>query len=70
MTKKEALRDFGKQLPSKDAWQELHDHCKWDWDDTRKGSTVTRPNGNSIFLPADGIRYRADTYDVGSHGYY
>lgn len=46
--------------------------CTWTW--TTQGNVksykVTGPNGNSIFLPAAGLRYYGDLYDVGSFGGY
>lgn len=53
----QAKDTFGDSLPAADDFQELHDHCKWVWDDESKGYTVTGKNGKSIFLPACGTRY-------------
>ena len=52
----EAVKTFGKQLPSVEAWEELFDHCsrKWNWNKRRKGYILTGPNGNTLFLPAYG----------------
>ena len=53
----EALKEFGKKtLPGREDFQELIDHCKSEWDGTRKGRIFTGPNGQSIFIPALGYR--------------
>ena len=49
------------RLPTKEEFQELIDNCTWEW--TRESSSylgykITGPNGNSIFLPAGGMRRR------------
>lgn len=49
----EAVEKFGRSLPSDTLWYEL-ECCDWSW--TGDGYTVVGPNGNSIFLPAAGIR--------------
>lgn len=50
----EAVKTFGDMLPSAEAWEELFDQCIRKWDDDRKGYVLTSPNGNTLFLPADG----------------
>lgn len=60
-----ARTTYGDLLPPADAWQELHDHCKWKWDEHRKGYLVTAVNGDSIFLPAAG--FRNDVHIYGRH---
>ena len=51
---------------------ELYEQCEWEWDDEKKGYTVTGPNGNSIFLPANGYCSSGDDEPtgVGSEGNY
>ena len=49
----EAMEKFGRSLPSDTLWYEL-ECCDWSW--TGDGYTVVGPNGNSLFLPAAGIR--------------
>ena len=75
----EAVEVFGNYLPRASAMVELWESCKWDWDDTCKGYKVTGPNGNSIFIPANGWQdYDSDTEklipgalgSVGSGGYW
>lgn len=48
----EAKRIFEDKLPTYDQFIELINVCKWFWNGC--GYTVTGPNGESIFLPADG----------------
>ena len=60
-----AVAEYGNSLPTRDQWEELKDHCKWEW--VGKGYRVTGLNGNSIFLPAEGWRdYNERVYYVGS----
>ena len=49
----EAVRQFGKRLPTKEQWEELKAECQWSW--TGNGYKVTGPNGNSISLPTAGF---------------
>jgi len=53
----EAVKTFGDMLPSAEAWEELFDQCSHKWDNDRKGCILTGPNGNTIFLPADGWQH-------------
>ena len=50
----EAVSQFGNRLPTKEQWEELKAECQWTW--TGSGYKVKGPNGNSIELPAEGIR--------------
>lgn len=50
----EAVKTFGETLPTIEAWQELFDQCRHEWDNDRKGYVLTTPNGNTLFLPAKG----------------
>lgn len=63
-----AVSAFSRQLPSKQKWQELIDECEWTW--TGEGSKVIGPNGNSIFLPAQGYRDCNGHLDLESGGLY
>lgn len=56
----DAMQEFGNRLPTKEQWEELEKKCQWTWTD--KGYRVTGPNGNSIFLPAVGIRNGCGMY--------
>ena len=50
----QAVSRFGKELPNKQQFEELINTCQWSW--TGNGYKVTGPNGESIFLPAEGCR--------------
>lgn len=58
------------RMPTKDEQDQLRTSCTWTWNSTKKGYTVTGPNGNSIFLPAAGYRSDSDLNYAGSNGYY
>ena len=49
-----AFLDYGNNLPTKEQFKELADNCEWTW--RNNGYKVTGPNGQSIFLPAEGFR--------------
>ena len=76
----EAVKTFGDMLPSAEAWKELFDHCGRKWDIDRKGYVLTGPNGNTLFLPAQGwqdwnkrtkeLDGRSDYICVGTFGLY
>ena len=53
-TFKEAVDTFGELLPKGSAMVELIEESTCTWNDEKKGLDITGPNGNSIFLPADG----------------
>ena len=59
------------RLPTKAEMEELVNNCTWTWTTQNgvNGSTVTGPNGNSIFLPAAGC-YHSSPYRVGEIGSY
>ena len=48
----EAAFTFDDELPTKAQWDELISVCKWEWE--KNGAKVIGPNGNSIFLLAEG----------------
>ncbi len=61
------------RMPTEVEWTELRTECTWTW--TRQGGkegykVTSKSNGNSIFLPAAGIRSGTDLNDAGSYGYY
>lgn len=60
------------RLPTNAQMQELVDMCTWKWTkkNGKKGYKVTGSNGNSIFLPAAGVRTGASLNHVGEFGYY
>lgn len=59
------------RMPTFAELKELCNCCIWQWTNINgvNGHKVTGPNGNSIFLPAAGIRSEKDIYDVGEYGY-
>ncbi len=53
------------RMPTDNELVWLCKNCTWQWDSS--GSTVTsKQTGNSIFLPAAGLRNGSDLYDAGS----
>ena len=64
----QAVNQFGNKLPTEEQFKELQKKCRWTW--TGDGYRVAGPNGNSIFLPAEGRRYCSCSDDVGFFGYY
>ena len=60
------------RMPTLDEIKELVNKCTWEWTTLCgvAGRKITSPNGNSIFLPASGERYRTDLRCVGTHGLY
>ena len=60
------------RIPTLVEFEELRKNCTWTWT-TRNGVNgyeVTGPNGNSIFLPAAGLRKGTEFHNRGSHSYY
>lgn len=60
------------RMPTHDEFRELQNKCLWRWTtrDGKIGYQVTGPNGNSIFLPAAGVREKASLSGNGSCGAY
>ncbi len=60
------------RMPTKAEQDELRNNCTWTWTTQNgvNGYKVTGPNGNSIFLPAAGLRYGTDLYYSGSVGFF
>ena len=60
------------RIPSAKEWKELKKRCKWIRTNRNNvsGYEVTGPNGNSIFLPATGLRSTTDLSWSESGGYY
>ena len=60
------------RMPSEDQFIELKNKCTWTWTTYKgvKGYIVKGKNGNSIFLPAAGLRDGTSLYNAGSCGYY
>ncbi len=53
------------RIPTKLEWYELYEKCTWDLLTSINTVKVTGPNGNSIFLPAAGIRYDDELEGIG-----
>ena len=64
--------DGGWRMPTKSEQEELLDNCTWTWTTQNgvNGYNVTGPNGNSIFLPAAGYRFKPSLNNAGGNGYY
>ncbi len=58
------------RLPTSAEADELVNNCTWTWDATNKGYKVTGTNGNSIFLPAAGVKSHDTVQSAGSVGEY
>ena len=60
------------RMPTKEEMRELSKNCKWKWTTYKgvEGYNVKGPNGNSIFLPAAGIRHGSSLPYTGSSGRY
>ncbi|MBQ9362655.1 MAG: hypothetical protein IJT97_04440 [Bacteroidaceae bacterium] len=60
------------RMPTDAEMTELRTKCTWDWTSQNgvNGCKVTGPNGNSIFLPAAGIRDYGRLSNAGSVGNY
>ncbi len=60
-------------LPGSDNWEELYDECDWEWttQNGRDGYKITsKNNGNSIFLPAAGVKAGTTLIDRGGYWSY
>ena len=61
------------RIPTYAELLELRDQCTWTWT-TQNGvdgyNVTSKKNGNSIFLPAAGLRGGSSVYDAGSYGFY
>ena len=65
----EAVRTFGKKLPTNEQLEELKKYCQWN--SAGSGYKLTGPNGNCIFLSAAGCRNCDGDLDyVDSYGSY
>ena len=59
------------RMPTDSEWTELRDGCTWTWTTRNgvEGRLATGPNGNSIFIPAAGVRDGADLFNEGTYGH-
>ena len=60
------------RMPTYAELKELNTQCTWTWTTQNgvKGYKVKGPNGNSIFLPAAGVRHGSSLNKSGSYGTY
>lgn len=60
------------RLPTKKEMEELKQDCRWVWIsvDGRYGYKVIGPNGNTIFIPANGSRDKSSLQHAGENAYY
>ena len=63
------------RMPTLAEWDELYEKCTWIWTSNYNGTgvtgrIVTSTNGNSIFLPAAGLRSGSSLGNAGSYGLY
>lgn len=61
------------RIPTVAEMEELVKNCTWEWTikmNGHNGYKITGPNGNSIFLPADGYRSDNSCHLVNWDGYY
>ena len=60
------------RMPTDAEWTELRTQCVWTWTTLggKNGYNVRGPNGNTIFLPAAGLRSGTSLNRAGSSGYY
>lgn len=69
-----AYSKWGKewQMPTLEQIEELLTNCSYDRITFNgvKGGLFTGPNGNSIFLPAAGGRFKSELYHDGEYGFY
>ncbi len=60
------------RMPTTEQQRELYENCSRQWTQRNgvNGLLVTGPNGNTMFLPAAGGRWRGSLDGVGLRGYY
>lgn len=60
------------RMPTADELAELREHCEWTWTTLNgiNGCCVTGPNGNSMFLPAGGYRWKEYLNGKDEYGIY
>jgi len=60
------------RMPKEEEWEELLDNCTsvWMTQNGVNGRRFTGPNGNTLFLPAAGRRFRDELIHADSNGYY
>lgn len=67
-----ALWNGSWRLPERQEWEELMAECFWSWDvqGGMQGMLVKGPNGNTLFLPADGYEARGELMSHNDYGAY
>ena len=60
------------RMPTTEQQRELYENCSSVWTTLNgvNGRLFTGPNGNTLFLPAAGVRWEESLYFAGSDGYY
>jgi len=60
------------RMPSKADWDELNEKCTWTWTGLNgvSGYRVSGPSGESIFIPAAGMRAKSSIIHSGEGNYY
>jgi hypothetical protein len=60
------------RMPTKEEWEELRDNTTHEWTKQNgvEGGLFTANNGNSLFLPAAGVRCDNEFFNAGDCGYY
>lgn len=60
------------RMPTSEDYKELIDNCEWNWEQINgiNGYKIIGTNGNSIFLPAAGLKAVTWTEHVGKIGFY
>ena len=60
------------RIPTLEEMEELAKECIWTWtiQNGHKGYMITGTTGNSIFLPATGVRRGTQTNNIGSESFY
>jgi len=67
-----ATANYGGRTPTEEEWEELINNttAQWTTQNGVNGRLFTSSNGNSLFLPAAGIRWDGSLYSAGDAGYY
>lgn len=62
----------GWRMPTSAQFDELREMCTWTWTamNGKNGYKIVGPNGNSIFLPAAGVRNESSMTDFNEYGFY
>lgn len=64
------------RMPTTEEFQDLLDFCTWEWTENLNGTGIagsvgtSKVNGNTIFFPTAGARYKSNYIFVRERGYY